>query len=38
MSQVIIAHEEEVANQNFNEPSEEEHEKWTEVLNSDAHD
>ena len=38
MSQVVIAHEEEVFAQSFGEPSDEELEQWTKILNNKADD
>ena len=38
MSQVVIAHEEEVLAQSFGEPSDEELEQWTKILNNRADD
>ena len=38
MSQAVIAHEEEVRAQSFGEPSDEELEEWTKILNNKADD
>ena len=38
MSQVMISHEEEVSAQSFGDPSDEELEEWTKVLNNKADD
>ena len=38
MSQVVIAHEEEVLAQSFGEPSDEELEQWTKILDNRADD
>ena len=38
MSQVVISHVEEVLAQSFGEPSDEELEEWTKVLNNKADD